>query len=149
MKNGLFFGVGVLGIFITNVAAAQIIDVMSNIALQGQMAAQGAGQVKTALGMLKQNEIINQINLMVADIKMNPTGQYNHLNKNQYQYNLSPLDWNIGPHGSNQFFVELKNVDLSSCSKFINSFSNAQFILVNGIQTRKCNTSNAIKFIFD
>ncbi len=128
---------------------AQLIDVMSNLAIQGQMAGQSAGQTKTALSMLRQNEIINQMNLMIADIQTRMNKNYTYLSREQILFPLAGVDWNIGPVGTKQFFIELKNIDSSSCSRFIMSFQNTSEITINGVMTYTCEDVNNIKFIFD
>ncbi len=148
MRNGLFLSVGIFVLSHLSVASAQMIDMMSNMAIQGQLTAQGTKNVQTALGMFKQNEIMNQMNLIIADIQMRPNG-YAGLNKSQMNFNIPSVEWNVGSNGNNQFFIELKNIDLSSCSRFTNAFSNAQSIIINNTVGAQCTTNNTIKFIFN
>lgn len=152
MKNMFIKTLGISVILASMLAQpgqAQLIDVMSNLAIQGQMAGQSAGQTKTALSMFRQNEIINQMNLMIADIQSRMNKNYTYLSRQQILFPLRNIDWDIGPVGTNQFFIELQNIDKSSCNRFVMSFLNAEEITINGFLTRTCEDVNDIKFIFD
>lgn len=152
MKNMFIKSLGISVILATawvQPGQAQLIDVMSNLAIQGQMAGQSAGQTKTALSMLRQNEIINQMNLMIVDIQTRMNKNYTHLSREQITFPLKGIVWNVGPVGAKQFFIELKNIDKSSCNRFVSSFPNAAKININGMTTHTCKDVNDIKFIFN
>ncbi len=131
-----------------SIGQTQMVDMISNLAIQGQLTAQGAQQTKTVLNMVQQNKIINQMNMIIADIKMRPNG-YAGLSKNQIYFNISFVDWNVGPYQNNQFYIDLKNIDLPSCSKFKNTITNAKQIHVNNKVNGTCLSKNTLKFIFD
>ena len=141
------------GFVLTNVCfssgQAQLIDVMSNLAIQGQMNAKSAGQTGKALNMLRQNDVINQMNLMVVDIQTRMNRSYSQLSRNQVLFELPGVSWNVGPEGNKHFFVELQQIDKSSCQRFVSSFPNAKEIRINGVSSSVCVDINTIKFIFD
>lgn len=148
----LLFGIAlgaVIPLLGAPVAQAQLVDVMSNLAIQGQMSAQSAGQAKTALSMMQQNELMNKMNMMIVDIQTSRFGRYTGLSRASTQINLAPLDWNIGSVQSNAFFIELKNLDQSTCYRFTNAFSNAKSIFINNRESTACEQTNTVKFIFD
>lgn len=151
MKVWLFFvALGALMPLMSfSYAQAQLIDMMSNIAVQGQLSAQSAGQAKTALSMMQQNELLNKMNMMIVEIQTNKFGRYAGLSRASTQISLAPLDWNIGSVQSDSFFIELKNLDESTCYRFINAFSNAKSIFVNNRESTSCGQMNTVKFIFD
>lgn len=128
---------------------AQLIDVMSNLAVQGQVNLQSTSQTKKALSMLRQNDVINQMNMMVVDIQTRMNHSYAGLSRNQVMFNLPDVSWNVGPVGTKQFFVELQQIDQSSCHQFVSSFPNAKEIWINGVLAASCVDTNTIKFIFD
>ena len=137
------------GIVLSETACAQMVDMMSHLAIQGQMNAQSVQQIGQALNMMTQNNIIQQMNMMILDVQMRPKSSYQHLNRSQMPYNLTPLDWYIGPHQQKQFFVELRNIDAPSCQRFIKAFPTAKTVLINHIVNGSCGPINNIKFIFD
>lgn len=151
MKVWLFFvALGALMPLMSfSYAQAQLIDMMSNIAIQGQLSAQSAGQAKTALSMMQQNELLNKMNMMIVEIQTSKFGRYAGLSRASTQISLAPLDWNIGSVQSDSFFIELKNLDESTCYRFTNAFSNAKSILVNNRESTSCGQMNTVKFIFN
>lgn len=127
---------------------AQMVDILSNMAIQGQMTGQSIGQMNTAFSMIQQNQIVNQMNMIVMNAKMN--SKYTYLNKQQFSdVNLSGVDWNIGPYNTSNFFIELNNIDKSFCLKLLQSFNYSKKVYINGIETKSCSVKNTIKFIFD
>lgn len=124
---------------------AQMLDALSGLAIQGQLSAQSANQLGTAFSMLKQNELINKLNMIIIEAK---TSNRATLSKSRFMYDLSPLDWNIGVEPQNKFYISLNNIDKVSCSKFLSSL-NYHSVYVNNIKTNKCNDKNFVKFIFD
>lgn len=135
--------------FIGLSASAQMIDALSAAALQGQMAVQGASGTKMAMDTIKQNNMLAQLNLLIMDIKTHSVGNYQNLRKDNFKYDFGPFDWNIGSINENQFFIELKNVDKSTCNKFINAVRDASFVKINSIKKKDCDEKNDIQFVFD
>lgn len=142
----LFFFIFVF--FVTGYGNAQMIDVLSNMAIQGQMTGQAVGQINTAFSMVQQNQIVNQMNMIVMNAKMN--SNYIHLNKRQFSdINLSGIDWNIGPYSTKSFFIDVRNIDKNLCHKLLQSFNYSKKVYINGIETKSCSVKNNVKFIFD
>lgn len=125
---------------------AQMIDTLSGLAIQGQLSAQPVKQFGSALSMLKQNEILNKLNIIILEASTIPNRS--HLTKNSFNYNLSPLDWNIGPETQGKFFISLNNIDKISCTKFVSSL-NYRLVYINNKKSSVCENKNFIKFIFD
>ncbi|MBR4932401.1 MAG: hypothetical protein IKZ02_05175 [Alphaproteobacteria bacterium] len=145
MRNFIFF---IFTFFVIGVGNAQMIDVLSNMAIQGQMTGQSAGQISTAFSMIQQNQIVNQMSMIIMNAKMN--SNYTSLNKKHFSdINLSQIDWNIGPYSTTSFFIELKNIDKNLCLKLLQSFNYSKKVYINGIETKSCSVKNNVKFIFD
>ncbi len=127
--------------------SAQMIDTMSAIAVDGAITAKGMKDISSGLNMVQQNEIVNRINLLALDIKTK--GNYSGISKNQFAYDFGKYDWNIGSINDNQFYIELKNVDKSSCNKFVKAIKDAVIIKVNSLNKKDCVDKNNIQFIFN
>ncbi len=134
-------------VFFTATASAQLIDLMSNMAIQGQVSNQGVQQTGRALNMIKQNSVIYNMNMVINDIKMMHHNDYTKIHKKNLM-NIPDVEWDVGPYEKNKFFIELKNIDSASCNRFITSFTNVQQIFVNNSLNRKCLQNNSIKFVF-
>ena len=76
-KIALFVGIGCL---FTLSVKAQLVDMIAGSAIQGQIAAQSASGLKTAMNAVQQNKLISQLNLLIADIRMRTMGNYSNLN---------------------------------------------------------------------
>lgn len=66
MKKSVFL----FCLLFSSTAMSQMVDLLSNIAIQGQMSAQSAKQLKTGLTMVQQNELINKINLLIMEASL-------------------------------------------------------------------------------
>lgn len=130
-------------------AQAQFMDMLAGTALQGQMAVQGASGYKRGMDMIQQNNILSQLNLLIMDIRTRGAANYKNLNKANFPYNFGPFDWNIGSFNETQFFIELKNVDKSSCNRFVDMVTEASFVKVNSKTGKDCEDQNNIQFIFN
>lgn len=128
---------------------AQLLDTLSATALQGQLAGESARGTKMAMNQIQQNNMIAQLNLLIMDIKTHGMGNYQNLRKDNFNYDFGPFDWNIGSINENQFFIELKNVDKSTCNKFLNAIKEASFVKINSIRKKDCDEKNDIQFVFD
>ncbi len=126
-------------------AFGQMVDLLSNIAIQGQMNAQSAKQLKTGFTMIQQNELINKINLLITDASTIPNKK--NLTKSQFSYNLNPLEWNIQGIDNKSFSLNFQNIDKQFCLKLIQSLS-YQSVFVNQQQNKACKDKNSLKFIF-
>ena len=145
-KIALFVGIGCL---FTLSVKAQLVDMIAGSAIQGQIAAQSASGLKTAMNAVQQNKLISQLNLLIADIRMRTMGNYSNLNKNNYNHHLETVDWNIGSVNNNQFFIELKNIDKSSCNRLVNAFNDVVTVKINSFVKKDCDDLNSIQLIFE
>ncbi len=141
MKKILFLSC----LLITVPVFGQMIDLLSNMAIQGQMDAQSAKQLKTGFNALQQNELINKINLLIMDATSR--SDKSNLQKSQFSYQLNPLEWNIQGIDSQRFSLTFQNVDQSLCFKLIHSLS-YQSLWVNQQNNKECKERNSLKFIF-
>lgn len=149
MKQLILKGL-ILSVLLTpaGVLKAQMIDLMSNLAIQGQLNAQGAGQTQQAMSMLRQNNIINNLNMLVMSIRTYRNCQ--NISKQDFFYDLSPIKWDVGAAGQG-CYLELNDLDNSLCEKIKNSIFGAKEVTVNNYSYGSCTRSggNQIKFIFD
>ncbi len=127
--------------------SAQMLDTMGTIAIDGAVTAKGVRDISKGLNLVQQNEIINRINLLAMDIKT--SGNYNGLTKQRFAYDFGQYDWNVGAINDTQFYIELKNVDKSSCNKFVKAIKEAVIIKVNSVTKKDCDDKNNIQFIFN
>lgn len=149
MKKFIFEGI-ILSVLLTpaGVLKAQMIDLISNLGVQGQLNAQSVGQTQQAMSMLRQNNIINNLNMLVMSIRTYRNCK--NISRQDFFYDLSPIKWDVGAEGQG-CYLELKNVDNSLCEKIKNSVFGAKEVTVNDYSYGPCTRSgdNQIKFIFD
>ena len=143
------FCVLTLGCLFTFSVKAQLIDMIAGVGVQGQIAAQSSAGIKTALNAIQQNNLINQLNLLIMDIRTRRMGNYQNLDKSHFNHNLNGVDWNIGAVDNNQFFVELKNIDKSSCNRLVNAFNDVITVKINSFVKKDCDNLNSIQLIFE
>ena len=132
-------------LFFSSTAMSQMVDLLSNIAVQGQMSAQSAKQLKTGFTMVQQNELINKINLLIMEASL--LSDKKNIKKSQFSYSLSPLDWDIQGVDHQKFTLVFQNIDKQFCSKLIHSFQ-YQSLFINQISKKECDDKNSLKFIF-
>ena len=126
-------------------AMSQMVDLLSNMAIQGQMNAQSAKQLKTGFTMIQQNELINKINLLIMEASL--LSDKKNIKKSQFSYTLNPLDWDIQGIDHQKFALIFQNVDKQFCSKLIHSLQ-YQSLLINQTSKKECDDKNSLKFIF-
>ena len=141
MKKSVFL----FCLLFSSTAMSQMVDLLSNIAIQGQMSAQSAKQLKTGLTMVQQNELINKINLLIMEASL--LSDKKNIQKSQFSYSLSPLEWNIEGVDHQKFALIFQNIDKQFCSKLIHSFQ-YQSLLINQTSKKECDDKNSLKFIF-
>ncbi len=99
--------------------------------------------------ILNDVALITQLQLLVHDIRVLSMGNYGNLKKENFKYDFGTFDWNIGGINDNQFFIELKNVDKTSCDKLVNAISEAVTVKINSFVKKDCDDLNSIQFIFE
>ena len=129
--------------------SAQLIDVIAGSAIQGQVAAQSVAGTKKGLNMIQQNKLLAQLNLLITEIRTSSFGKYSNLNKQNFNYNFGSFDWDIGAINDDQFFIELKNIDKSSCNYLLNAVSEAVTVKINSFIKKDCDDLNSIQCIFN
>lgn len=124
--------------------SAQMVDLLSGMAIQGQMTAQSVGQIKTGFSLIQQNELIRKINLILMEARM--VSNKENIKKSIFSYDLSPLKWDILPY-NNGFALIFENIDKQFCSKLSNSLQ-YKTLFINQKQKKECEEVNNLKFIF-
>lgn len=134
-------------------AEAQLLD---TIAAGGVGAAGTQASVKSVrqgLSMMQQNKIIQNLNMMIMDIKMNSLRGYEGLSKNDYQGStpFGRLDWDIGSVGNEAFFIEIRGMDAGTCRRLLDSVRDYQSVTLNNkdLKNTACSDNNKIKWIFE
>lgn len=132
---------------------AQLIDTIGSMGIGGQMATQGVKGTAQGMNALKQNQIIQNLNLLVMDIKMNHIGGYAGLNRNAVSgKNPFPgMEWVLGSDNGQTFYIEFDNVNASLCQKLTSPGLGTQKTLINGTDSKTANCSNTskIKLIYE
>lgn len=99
--------------------------------------------------ILNDVALITQLQLLIHDIRVLSMGNYGNLKKENFKYDFGSFDWNIGAINDNQFFIELKNVDKTSCDKLVNAIPEAVTVKINSFVKKDCDDLNSIQFIFE
>lgn len=137
----------------STLASAQLLDTIAAGSVGAASATQGVKSVGQGLSILQQNKIIQNINQMVMDIKMNSVNGYTGLSKNDFQGSspFGSLGWNVAAVDANRFFIELSGVDAPSCRRFVELMREAQSVEVNGRSGKSdlCSDNSKIKWIFE
>ena len=152
MKKIIFSGVCLTFLCVT-IAQAQLMDTVAAGALSGSMEVKSLQTTRQGLSMLQQNRIIQNLNRMILDIKMNSHTGYSHLNKASFT-GASPfgaLNWNVGPVTNTTFFIELDGVDTATCKRLITTIVDYQSVTINGqpAKSNACTNNAKIKWIFE
>lgn len=132
---------------------AQLIDTIGAMGLSGQMATQGAKSAAGGMNALKQTQVLQNLNLVVMNIKMSHMGGYAGVNKSSagVQNPFGGLDWMIGSDTPSTFYVELNAVPAALCEKLTAPGLGTQKVLVNGLDSKStnCSSTSKIKLIYE
>lgn len=129
---------------------AQMLDTLSSLAVQGSLTAGSVQGVKKGLSLMQQNQIVQALNVMSMEIRTQYMSGYNGLSKNDFQGSpFGSLDWNVGPYGSGQFFIELNGVDQSSCQRLRDLMSQSTSRIITNQGNGSCGEQNRLQFVFD
>jgi len=139
---------GVL-LMLSGPVSAQMVDIMSNLAIQGTLTQQSVGAVNGGLSRVKQTQILNDISQTVMEVKMaRPNDRYTGISKNSLMTSpFSGVNWNLGSETQNTFFIQLNQLDKATCSYLTGRSLGAERVLING-QTGTCRDQNNLKLIF-
>lgn len=151
MRHSFYF---LLGLFLIPFSAhAQLVDTIGSMGISGQMTTQGVKSASQGMNALRQTQIIQNINMVVMNIKMNFLNGYTGINKNSLNLtNPFPgLDWTVGSESSQTFYIELSNVNTALCQKLTSQGLGAQYVTVNGLDSKNANCSNTskIKLVYE
>jgi hypothetical protein len=132
-------------------AFAQMPDVLSGLAIQGMLTDQSVKSVKQGLSAVNKNKILQDIQMVVMDIKTRYFGNYQNVNKNSISFSaFQGMNYNIGNYNNSKFFIELLNIDNNLCHSLMNISVMAIETQINGNNDKNsCVSNNNIKFIFD
>lgn len=128
---------------------AQLLDMIAGSAVNSQVSSESAKSFKSALNIVHNNNLVAQLNLLIADIRTSMMGNYSNLKKENFKYDFGSFDWNIGSINDDQFFIELKNVDKARCDKLVNAIQEAVTVKINSFVKKDCEHLNSIQFIFN
>lgn len=154
-RGGFFISALVASCLLGNVATvrAQLIDTIGSMGIGGQMATQGVKATSQGMNALKQNQIIQNLNLLVMDIKMNHIGGYAGLNRTAVggKNPFPGMDWSLGSDNGQTFYVEFNHIEASLCQKLTSPGLGALKIFINGVNSKTANCSNTskIKIIYE
>ncbi len=141
-----------LVLLISTSVAAQLTDTLSGLAIQGALTSQSTRSVAQGLSMLKRNRIMQDLTQTAMEIRISHPNGY--MNVNTTSVGGQPfegLDWQVGPTGTSQFYIQLSDIDMSSCRYLVSGTTAAKEVYVNGTvgTAEKCSQNNMLRFIFD
>lgn len=127
---------------------AQMTDLLGSLAIQGTMTQQSAQSVNAGISSLNRTQILQDLQQSAMEIKTRYFGNYTKVNKNSVMGHPFPkIDWTAGSVGSSKFFIQLNQIDNSTCNYLNSGNSGALEVQINGSGT--CSDKNTMKFIFD
>lgn len=143
-----------MGLFlIPGIAGAQLIDTLAAGSVGSVSATQGVKSVRQGLSMMQQNQVVQNINKMVMDIKMNSLNGYQGLNKDTFQGSnpFGGLGWDVGSVSNSQFYLELTGVDAATCRRLMDLVQEYASVSLNGSTQKSevCSDNSKIKWVFD
>lgn len=143
-----------IGLFLlSTTVSAQLIDTLAAGSIGAAASVQGVKSTRQGLSMLQQNQLIQNINSMVMDIKINSMSGYQGLSKRDFQGSspFGKLEWDVGAVGNSQFYLEIKGMDKSTCIRLIDLIRDYTSIEVNGTSQKNnaCSDDSKIKWVFE
>ncbi len=147
-----FYVMSALVVFLSVSATAQMLDTLSGLAVQGALANQSVSSVAQGLSRLKQTQILQDLNRVALEIKISYMNGYTGLNAASVSGRpFEDISWSVGPEAPDRFYIQLSDLDQSSCRYFVSNMTSAREIQVNGsvVPTGSCGSLNTIRFIFD
>ncbi len=138
-----------LGILFSTSSQAQMIDLMSGIAVQGSLTQQSVQSVSQGFSQLKKTQILSDLNQASMEIKTLYLGNYNRVSNNSVSGSyFRGINYQIGSIGKSEFFIQLNQIDKNTCSYLISMVRDVKQIFINDNQNKICQKNNSIKFIF-
>ena len=145
MKKVLF--IGILSLSIS--AMAQMTDLMGTMAIQGLLTNQGAQSAAQGLSSARKLQILQDIQQTVIDIQSTHFIDYTGVNKNLITgHPFRGMDWSVGSENSSSFYIQLNQLDKSTCQYLTGQGTGAKTIYINGNKNQICETVNNMKFVF-
>ena len=128
-------------------ASAQMTDTLGVLAIDGMMdreAYQGIGQMQNALGKVNFQQDLSELITETQIVALN-----GYFDKSNVRFNgLKNVDWDVVSVATGQYYIELKNLDDSTCFSVKNGQWGTHHIDVNeGSDCRQGNTNN-VKLYF-
>ncbi|MBR4927574.1 MAG: hypothetical protein IKY98_04530 [Alphaproteobacteria bacterium] len=134
-------------------ASAQMVELLGNVGIQGSMARQGMQSVSGGLQTLKNTQLLSAIQQTAMEIKTSYLNGYQAVHKKSILHDgrFQNTQWNVGPVGRNQFYIELSGLNVDICRYLVRSVRYAKSIEVNGQKggSNSCTQNSKIKFVFD
>lgn len=131
--------------------AAQLIDVLGAGAVGGAQTVGSVKSVSRGLSVLQQNQLAQNVNQLVMDIKINYMNGYNGLSKSSFQGSdpFHDLTWDVGNVDNSHFYLTLEGVDTSTCKRLMDLVRGYSNVNVNGQNKSACSNNSKIKWIFE
>ncbi len=145
-----FCCVGLL--FVSISTQAQMLDSLSGLAVQGALTGQSASSAAQGLSLLKQTQILQDLNQVAMEIKMTYMNGYQGVSKaSVLGQPFQGLSWSIGSDTARQFYIELSDLDQATCRYLATRMTSAQKVQINtnGSSADQCQQTNTIRFVFD
>lgn len=148
----IVFGMMIGLMMSATMVSAQMLDSLSNLAIQGTLTQQSTHRVGQGLSALKQNQILQDLAQTVTQIRINHMNGYTGLNTASVSGQpFKDISWSVGPHGTNQFYIQLEEMNMPTCRKLVSGMTEAREIQINNKvgTARNCQSVNTLTFIFD
>ena len=130
---------------------SQMVDLMGSLSVQGALTTGDTHAVHQGLSVLKQNQILQDLTQAAMEIKTQFMGNYDSVSQYSVSGNyFNGLDWDISSLSSNLFYIQLNQIDKTTCSKLLSSRVPTIYTELNGQRNSKeCSDNNQIRFVFD
>ncbi len=116
---------------------AQMTDLIGSMTIQGQMAKSGLGAYNTASMMNNKNNLMQELQIQVIDIKTKYMNNYQNVSRETLKSPLLKKYKTTLRNNGNSFYFELHNMDQKLCKSLSNNFAGAYKIDNNNCQNVK------------
>lgn len=130
----------ICGLGLITDARAQMTDTLGALAIDGMLtnqAAQGVGQMRSALNKVQFQQDLAELNLKVQTTFLN---NYSGLSKEYLDFNgFSGVDWQIKGVSPHEYYVEFRGIDDAMCL-YLRMNNEAKRVEING--AKDCGNNN-------
>ena len=114
--------------------SAQMTDLLGNLAIQGQIAAQGVKGYNTANLMNQKNNLTQELQMQLIDLKTKSFNQGQNVSREKIQSPLLKKYKTVVKKSGDSFIFELHNVEENLCKTLTNGFAGSY-----KIDNKNCN----------